>query len=102
VRPPAVENIRVFGLAQIKQVGGLEHDGKLGETGPAANSFSRNPARHSALSPMVHCQMGDYQFHFRWGERPREPARQQPRPTEMDMPPDVLRLPFAAAGVFSP
>jgi hypothetical protein len=25
----------VFGLAEVKQVGWLEHDGKLGETAPA-------------------------------------------------------------------
>ena len=31
----AVENGGVFGLAEVKQVGWLEHDGKLGETGAA-------------------------------------------------------------------
>jgi hypothetical protein len=29
----AVENRSVFGLAQVKQVGGFEHGGKLNETG---------------------------------------------------------------------
>jgi hypothetical protein len=39
----------VFGLCQVKQVGGLEHGGRLGEMVAAANLYFMEPKAFSKL-----------------------------------------------------
>ena len=67
----AVEDGGMFGLCQVKQVGWLEHEGKLGEIGTTANLY------FAGTRSIGRCSHGWFSA-------------------------DVLRLPFAAAGVFSP